>query len=89
MVAVVLRTTNIHPSTGRMLALDAAFFDADGLPVSNWQRVFNTDADPGPLHLFGLTPDAFRAAPRFSSTLRQVDRVIAVSYTHLTLPTKA
>lgn len=76
MVAVVLRTTNIHPSTGRMLALDAAFFDADGLPVSNWQRVFNTDADPGPLHLFGLTPDAFRAAPRFSSTLRQIDRVI-------------
>lgn len=76
MVAVVLRTTNIHPSTGRMLALDAAFFDADGLPVSNWQRVFNTDADPGPLHLFGLTPDAFRTAPRFSSTLRQIDRVI-------------
>ena len=76
MVAVVLRTTNIHPSTGRMLALDAAFFDADGLPVSNWQRVFNTDADPGPLHLFGLAPDAFRTAPRFSSTLRQIDRVI-------------
>ena len=76
MVAVVLRTTNIHPSTGRMLALDAAFFDADGLPVSNWQRVFNTDADPGPLHLFGLTPEAFRTAPRFSSTLRQIDRVI-------------
>ena len=76
MVAVVLRTTNIHPSTGRMLALDAAFFDADGLPVSNWQRVFNTDADPGPLYLFGLTPDAFRTAPRFSSTLRQIDRVI-------------
>ncbi len=76
LVAVGLRTTNIHPSTGRMLALDAAFFDADGLPVSNWQRVFNTDADPGPLHLFGLTPDAFRTAPRFSSTLRQIDRVI-------------
>lgn len=76
MVAVVLRTTNIHPSTGRMLALDAAFFDADGLPVSNWQRVFNTDADPGPLHLFGLAPEAFRTAPRFSSTLRQIDRVI-------------
>lgn len=76
MVAVVLRTTNIHPSTGRMLAFNAAFFDADGLPVSNWQRVFNTDADPGPLHLFGLTPDVFRAAPRFNSTLRQIDRVI-------------
>ncbi|MGV0348271.1 MULTISPECIES: hypothetical protein [Corynebacterium] len=76
MVAVVLRTTNIHPSTGRMLALDAAFFDADGLLVSNWQRVFNTDADPGPLHLFGLTPNVFRTSPRFSSTLRQIDRVI-------------
>lgn len=59
-----------------MLALAATFLDTDGLPVSTWQRVFNTDADPGPLHLFGLEPDEFRSAPRFSATLRQLDRVI-------------
>ena len=75
-VAVHAQSTGIHPSTGRLLTLDAVTFDDTGRVGEEFHQVFNPGCDPGPRHTDGLEPGDFAQAPRFSRSLRGLDRLI-------------
>lgn len=75
-VALFTQATGIHPSTGRLLTLDAVTFDAAGRVGKEFHAVLNPGTDPGPAHTHGLTPHDFAQAPRFSRYLRTLDKLI-------------
>lgn len=75
-VAVYAQTTGIHPATGRVLTLDAVTFDDAGRVGEEFHQVFNPGGDPGPRHTHGLTASDFAQAPRFSRSLRALDKLI-------------
>ena len=75
-VALFTQATGIHPSTGRLLTLDAVTFDAAGRVGEEFHAVLNPGTDPGPAHTHGLTPHDFAQAPRFSRYLRTLDKLI-------------
>lgn len=75
-VAVHAQSTGIHPSTGRLLTLDAVTFDDAGRVGEEFHQVFNPGCDPGPRHMHGLEPGDFAQAPRFSRSLRALDKLI-------------
>lgn len=75
-VAVSLNTTGIHPSTGRLLTLDAVTFDDAGVTGEDFHAVFNPGRDAGPRHTHGLAPSDFAQAPKFARHLRGLDRLI-------------
>lgn len=75
-VAVSVQTTGIHPSTGRLLTLDAVTFDGSGGIGEDFHAVFSTGSNPGPRHNHGLSPSDFAQAPRFARHLRALDRLI-------------
>ena len=75
-VALFTQATGIHPSTGRLLTLDAVTFDAAGRVGEEFHAVLNPGTDPGPAHTHGLTPHDFAQAPRFSRFLRTLDKLL-------------
>ena len=75
-VALFTQATGIHPSTGRLLTIDAVTFDAAGRVGEEFHAVVNPGTDPGPAHTHGLTPHDFAQAPRFSRYLRTLDKLI-------------
>lgn len=75
-VALFTQATGIHPSTGRLLTVDAVTFDAAGRVGEEFHAVLNPGTDPGPAHTHGLTPHDFAQAPRFSRYLRALDKLI-------------
>ena len=75
-VALFAQATGIHPSTGRLLTLDAVTFDAAGRVGEEFHAVLNPGTDPGPAHTHRLTPHDFAQAPRFSRYLRTLDKLI-------------
>ncbi|WP_235933521.1 DNA polymerase III subunit epsilon [Corynebacterium qintianiae] len=75
-VAVTVQTTGIHPSTGRMLTLDAVTFNEAGEIGEDFHSVFSTGSDAGPRHNHGLEPSDFAQAPRFSRHLKTLDRLV-------------
>lgn len=75
-IAVSVQTTGIHPSTGRLLTVDAVTFDADGEIGEDFHAVFSTGSNAGPRHNHGLSPSDFAQAPRFSRHLKALDRLI-------------
>lgn len=75
-VALFTQATGIHPSTGRLLTLDAVTFDAAGRVGEEFHAVLIPGTDPGPAHTHGLTPHDFAQAPRFSRYLRTLDKLI-------------
>ena len=75
-VAVSIQATGIHPSTGRMLTLDAVTFDDTGAIGEEFHSVFSTGADAGPCHNHGLAPGDFAQAPRFARHLKTLDRIV-------------
>lgn len=75
-VALFAQATGIHPSTGRLLTVDAVTFDAAGRVGEEFHAVLNPGTDPGPAHTHGLTPHDFAQAPRFSRYLRTLDKLI-------------
>lgn len=75
-VALFTQATGIHPSTGRLLTLDAVTFDAAGRVGEEFHAVLNPGTDPGPAHTHRLTPHDFAQAPRFSRYLRTLDKLI-------------
>lgn len=75
-VALFTQATGIHPSTGRLLTVDAVTFDAAGRVGEEFHAVLNPGTDPGPAHTHGLTPHDFAQAPRFSRYLRTLDKLI-------------
>ena len=54
-VALTLQTTGIHPSTGRIVTIDAVAFDNAGDIGQRFHAVLKPDIDAGPHHLHGLT----------------------------------
>lgn len=75
-VALTAQAAGIHPSTGRLLTLDAVTFDDAGRAGETFYQVFNPGRDAGPRHTHGLEPGDFAQAPRFSRSLRTLDKLI-------------
>lgn len=75
-VALSLQTTGIHPSTGRILTVDALTYDASGTVGQEFHAVLNPDSNPGPRHQHGLDADVIAAGQLFSKLLKPLDRLI-------------
>ncbi|MDY5786392.1 DNA polymerase III subunit epsilon [Corynebacterium sp.] len=75
-VAVHVQATGIHPSTGRLLTIDAVTFNEDGEIGEEFHAVFNPGGDPGPRHTHGRDASDFAQAPKFSRHLKTLDRLI-------------
>lgn len=75
-VAVTIGTTGIHPSTARMVSIDALTFDDNGVVGQDFHAVLNPEVDPGPVHLHGLTPQEIAAGQRFDRVLKALDRLL-------------
>lgn len=75
-VALTLQTTGIHPSTGRIVAIDAVAFDNAGDIGQRFHAVLKPDIDAGPHHLHGLTVADIEQAPAFSRVLKSLDKLI-------------
>ncbi|WP_342318857.1 DNA polymerase III subunit epsilon [Corynebacterium mayonis] len=75
-VAVHVQTTGIHPSSGRLLTIDALTFDADGRIGDEFHAVVNPVRDAGPRHIHGCDIGDFAQAPKFSRFLKTLDKLI-------------
>lgn len=75
-VAVHVQATGIHPSTGRLLTIDAVTFDDAGTTGEEFHAVLNTGGDPGPRHMHGVDFEEFEQAARFSRHLKTLDKLI-------------
>lgn len=75
-VAVVVHASGIHPSTSRLITLDAVTFNDAGEHGESLHLAFNPGEDPGPVHMHGLTHEEAGEATPFSKVLRQVDSLI-------------
>ena len=53
-VALFTQATGIHPSTGRLLTIDAVTFDVAGRVGEEFHAVVNPATDPGPAHTLSL-----------------------------------
>lgn len=74
--AFTAQTTNIHPSSGRLVTLDGVAFDESGVVGEEFHAVFNVGGDPGPLHTHGVPRNDFERAAKFSRHLKKLDRFI-------------
>ncbi|MDO5031830.1 DNA polymerase III subunit epsilon [Corynebacterium sp.] len=75
-VALTMQTTGIHPSTGRLLTIDALTFNESGEVGQDFHAVLNPDGDPGPFHLHGLSREEIAQGQSFSALLKPLDRLI-------------
>ncbi|MDK8791123.1 DNA polymerase III subunit epsilon [Corynebacterium sp. MSK039] len=53
-VAVAVTTSGIHPTTARLIALAAVYYDADGAEAGHFVQALNPSEDPGPWHMHGF-----------------------------------
>ncbi|HEY4598182.1 MAG TPA: DNA polymerase III subunit epsilon, partial [Corynebacterium sp.] len=53
-VAVAVTTSGIHPTTARLIALAAVYYDTDGAEVGHFVQALNPSEDPGPWHMHGF-----------------------------------
>lgn len=74
-VAVYVQGTGIHPSTSRLVTLDAVTFDDTGVVGEEFHALFNVP-DPGPRHMHGVPPGLFDRAAKFSRHLKALDKLI-------------
>lgn len=75
-VAVHLLTSGIHPSTSRVIGIDALTFNEEGEIGEEFHAVINPGEDPGPFHLHGLTPAEVAEGRSFSQVLKVLGRLI-------------
>ncbi len=75
-VALSVRSSGIHPSTSRLVSIDAVTFSEDGEQVEQFHVVLNSGKDPGPYHLHGLHEDEIAQGKRFGEVLKRVDKLI-------------
>ncbi|OIR43480.1 DNA polymerase III subunit epsilon [Corynebacterium sp. NML140438] len=75
-VAVSALSTSIHPSTGRLLTLDAVTFDDNGQVGEDFHAVLNPVKDAGPHHLHNREKSDFAQAPRFARYLKTLNKLI-------------
>ncbi|MDH4659095.1 MAG: DNA polymerase III subunit epsilon [Corynebacterium pyruviciproducens] len=69
-VALSIQTTGLHPSTARIVTIDAVTFTADGEPVDSFFTVVNPVKDPGPRHLHGVPRAEIEAAKPYGHFLK-------------------
>lgn len=74
--AFTAQTTNIHPSSGRLITLDGVAFDESGVVGDEFHAVFNVGGDPGPTHTHGVRRNDFERAAKFSRHLKTLDKFI-------------
>ncbi|SDS62089.1 exonuclease domain-containing protein [Corynebacterium timonense] len=75
-VAVFVQATGIHPTTSRLISIDAVAFDDSGRVGEDLHIVVNPGEDPGPRHMHGLEPGDVGQAPRFSRHLKTLDKLL-------------
>ena len=75
-VAVTCLASGIHPSTSRLITLDAVIFNHEGDVGEQFHAVLNPGQDPGPKHMHGLSHEEVEAGRRFSAILRKLDSLI-------------
>lgn len=75
-VALTLQTTGIHPTTGRIVTIDAIAFNDAGEHGQLFHAVLKPDVDAGPRHLHGLSTTDIEQAPAFGKILRSLDKLI-------------
>lgn len=78
-VALTLQTTGIHPSTAKIVAIDAVTFNAEGAIGEEFHAVINPGGDErmwGPVHLHGLSREEITAGQRFSQVLRPLGALL-------------
>ncbi|GAB2502702.1 DNA polymerase III subunit epsilon [Corynebacterium atrinae] len=75
-VAITTQATGIHPSTGRLVAVDVVTFNEAGDIGEKYHTVLDPGSDPGPRHYHGLTPEEVAEGQKFSKVLRTLDRLI-------------
>ena len=74
--AFTAQTTNIHPSSGRLITLDGVAFDESGVVGEEFHAVFNLGGDPGPMHIHGVRRNDFDRAAKFSRHLKRLDKFL-------------
>ncbi|APT91732.1 hypothetical protein CPHO_00995 [Corynebacterium phocae] len=75
-IAVTIQSTGIHPSTGRLVTVDALTYNAAGETGQEFHAVLNPPIDPGPRHQHGLSEEELAAGQQFSRILNPLDRLI-------------
>ncbi|MFP7365118.1 DNA polymerase III subunit epsilon [Corynebacterium callunae] len=75
-VALSIQSSGIHPSTSRLITMDLVTLSPDFEPVETFHAVLNSNSDPGPFHLHGVTPEEFGSAKKFGQILKSLDRLI-------------
>lgn len=75
-VAVYLLTSGIHPSTSRIIGIDALTFNDEGETGEEFHAIINPGEDPGPFHLHGLTPEEIAGGRNFAQVLKVLGRLI-------------
>lgn len=75
-VALTVRTTGIHPSTGRVVAIDAVTFSESGATGEDYHVVIDPETDPGPRHMHGLNHEEVAEGERFARVLKTLDRLL-------------
>ena len=75
-VALTLQTTGIHPTTGRIVTIDAIAFNDAGEHGQLFHAVLKPDVDAGPRHLHGLSTTDIEQAPAFGKILKSLDKLI-------------
>lgn len=71
-VAVVTRSSGIHPRSARLVALGMAAYGTGGVVEETWHSTFTIGEDPGPAHLHGLIPEDLRGSPRYGTKLAEI-----------------
>ena len=75
-VALTIQTTGIHPSTGRIVTIDAITFNDASEQGQQFHAVLKPDIDAGPRHLHGLSTTDIEQAPAFGKILKSLDKLI-------------
>ena len=71
-IALTIQTTGLHPSTARIVTIDAVTFDAEGNPVDTFFTVVDPRKDPGPTHLHGVPREEIAQARPFGHHLKKL-----------------
>lgn len=75
-LALTVQTSGIHPSTARLVAVDAVTFNDAGETSETFHAVLNPGEDPGPRHYHGLSREEVDNGQRFAKILKPLDRLI-------------
>lgn len=75
-LALTVQSSGIHPSTARLVAVDAVTFNEAGDTGESFHAVLNSGEDPGPRHYHGLSREEVNNGQRFSKILKPLDRLI-------------